>query len=260
MDGDQPVTLRDVEFAAASSAELAVMGCGWVLFVLTIVGCDSPGDDEGADTDRAEQTSDRDAGSGGDAGRAKTAYGLPLPPSTEHVRRYDGSVEVETRMSIDELVAFYRRRLVDYEILRPTKWKLRIVGLRDFMPSIRGHEYGPLVYLTYLPRRRRPRPAPPRGSAEEESAGEKGGRAEEADAPAESAPSTGGGSVESTLIGPAGQPHEKGEPVRLKTPDGELLAPGAKWGEPYTPPEGSPLHKPMYRSNFGEPFGEWKLP
>lgn len=51
--------------------------------------------------------------------------------------------------------------------------------------------------------------------------------------------------------------YEPGEPVDFRLPTGELLAPGAIWGEPYTPPPGSPLANPRYKSNHGKPFGEW---
>ena len=50
---------------------------------------------------------------------------------------------------------------------------------------------------------------------------------------------------------------KKGAPVELTTRTGDLLAPGAKWYEPYTPPPGSPLDKPRYKGNFGTPFGKW---
>jgi len=48
-----------------------------------------------------------------------------------------------------------------------------------------------------------------------------------------------------------------GELVDFKLPNGEELAPGARWGEPYTPPPGSPLAAPRYKSNHGKPFGTW---
>lgn len=51
--------------------------------------------------------------------------------------------------------------------------------------------------------------------------------------------------------------YEPGEAVDFRLPNGELLAPGAVWGESYTPPPGSPLAHPRYKSNHGKPFGEW---
>lgn len=48
-----------------------------------------------------------------------------------------------------------------------------------------------------------------------------------------------------------------GDPVDYRMPDGELLAPGAVYGEPYTPPPGSPLADKRYKSNWGKPFGTW---
>ncbi len=48
-----------------------------------------------------------------------------------------------------------------------------------------------------------------------------------------------------------------GDPVHFTMPDGQDLAPGAVYGEPYTPPPGSPLANPRYKSNWGKPFGSW---
>jgi len=48
-----------------------------------------------------------------------------------------------------------------------------------------------------------------------------------------------------------------GDPVHFKMPDGQELAPGAVYGEAYTPPPGSPLANPRYKSNWGKPFGSW---
>ena len=48
-----------------------------------------------------------------------------------------------------------------------------------------------------------------------------------------------------------------GEPVHFTTPDGQELAPGAVYGEAYTPPPGTPLANPRYKSNWGKPFGSW---
>lgn len=48
-----------------------------------------------------------------------------------------------------------------------------------------------------------------------------------------------------------------GDPVHFKTPDGQELAPGAIYGEAYTPPPGTPLAHPRYKSNWGKPFGSW---
>jgi hypothetical protein len=48
-----------------------------------------------------------------------------------------------------------------------------------------------------------------------------------------------------------------GDTVHFKMPDGQELAPGAVYGEAYTPPPGSPLADPRYKSNWGKPFGSW---
>lgn len=216
-------------------------------------GCD--GESSSTEVDVGpEQTASADVDTGTDAEDddeidKRSAYGLPFPPKVRGVGRYDSAVEVTTEMDLEELAEFYKTRLVDYEILKPDDERLKVVGLREFMAEIEGHRYGPVTTLRYYPSRQEVG-GPDAGASGQSDAkavagsGESGGRG-----------ATGGG------VGGSGSiDREPGSPVELKTPDGELLAPGARWGEPYTPPEGSPLDHPRFESNFGTPFGEWEAP
>ncbi len=213
----------------------------------------------GCDGERERQTSAStdvepaapDAGS--DAGQKREAYGLPLPPAVDRVERTDTMVEVETSLSVDELASYFERKLTDYEVFRLGDAKLEVVGLRSFMPAIRAHQVGPLTKVTYIPSREPPEPKQMADTGV-------GGSSER-----ESALSEVGSTRSRVLLGPSAggsgpQPaREPGTPVEVRTEDGELLAPGAEWGEPYTPPPGSPLDKPRFESNFGLPFGEWHM-
>lgn len=243
-------------------AYLVTVGLAACLAVTATAGCRSGDDDAGQQAER-QTRQEEDAGEAPeqqDMDEKRNAYGLPLPPKYTNLRRYEGSVQLQTEMSLDELVEFYEARLVDYEILRPQGWKLRIVGLREFMASIKGHKYGPVVTLNYLPAREKPEP---KGLAEADAGhgGGSGTRRAGRDG-REREPRI---NTKSTAQHWAKEFHgnggrQDGQPVRIRTPEGELLAPGAVWGEPYTPPEGTPLHQDQYRANFGRPFGEWSLP
>jgi hypothetical protein len=169
--------------------------------------------------------------------RMREAFGLPFPPEVAYVKKGDNFVEVGTRLSVDELEAYFKERLVDYEFIRPGKRHLRILGLRSYMPSIWIFYHSPRtpVAVRYV------RPAPPAG---------------------QSAPGGLDTVASNHATGSAKRArhhHKKGAPVNLTMPDGTPLAPGARWGESYTPPPNTPLNKPRFRANFGKPFGEWIL-
>lgn len=180
--------------------------------------------------------------------REREAFGLPLPPDAIHINRTDAYVRANSFMKLAELEAFYKARLVDYEFLYPQSAipdahrlrELHIIGLRSFMPSITirhtGGKHGS-AELDFRPAQ----PPPAKFIAPEPSA-----------APSSQTPTPG--------IASEQRRREKGMPVLDRTPTGELLAPGARWGEPYTPPEGSPLHTKRNRANFGRPYGQWKTP
>lgn len=171
------------------------------------------------------------------------AFGLPLPPRVVEVVREENHVFVKTDMRLKELEAFYKKNLIDYEVLLVGS-TLRAIPLRDGMPWVRvARPFGPRhpLHVTYI---HADAVAPPplqtaSGEPLEGEALRKELERRRKPLPKERIP-------------------RKGEPVMLRTPSGELLAPGARWGEPYTPPPGSPLDKPRNRYNFGQPFGEWR--
>lgn len=234
------------------SVEACLLGvCSLWLVVGLGAGCDREAPSKEADVGERE-TSSPDVDTGTDAGDdevgKRSAFGLPFPPKVRGVGRYDDAVEVTTEMDLEELAEFYKTRLVDYEILKPGDDRLKVVGLREFMAEIEGHRYGPVTTLRYYP-------------GEQKVGGPDVGGSDQADGTAVVESRESGGSEAGGGLRGAGEiDRERGSPVELRTPDGELLAPGARWGEPYTPPDGSPLDHPRFESNFGKPFGEWDAP
>lgn len=155
--------------------------------------------------------------------KVRQAYGVPVPPEVVYLKEMDDFIEVGTRLRLDELRSFFEERLVDYEFIERDKNSLRLVGLRSGMPTIWIDQGLSTLPVKVLYVRQAPKPA-------------------EGEAKAEPKPMP-----------------RKGEAVDNRLPNGELVAPGARWGEPYVPPVGSPLHQPRYRANFGKPFGTWVL-
>jgi hypothetical protein len=206
------------------------------------LACESDEPDEPKPAEEQETKQDSDVAASGeqqdDLAKNREAFGLPLPPQVTTIDRSDDRVRVVTTLSLDELDEFYKSRLQDYEVLRPPQ-KIRAVGLRDYMPEIYGRRYAGTVRLFYTARKETPE-AQADGADRQDDSDEKS--------------SADGAQASNTK--PLYK-REKGELVRDRTADGELLAPGARWGEPYTPPPGSPLHKDRYRSNWGKPYGEW---
>ena len=197
-----------------------------------------------------------------DADRPRQAFGLPLPPEYDAIRQEEQRVRVTTSMDLDELEEFYAGELVDYEILRPGD-RLRVEPLRTHSARIEAsHFRGPASHVVVNYRR------PPQQESsfyqrppidepdDEESEDDAQDRQEVADAQPQQPRRMAGPEVVGER--PGWLDDIKGEPVELRTPDGELLAPEAKWGEPYTPPEGSPLDEPRFQHNFGRPFGDWR--
>lgn len=173
--------------------------------------------------------------------RRSTAFGLPLPRRVRHIEERPGYVVVHTDLNIRQLHTFFKENTPpEYELLK-TGYKLQLVGLKDFQPEVTAaHIMGQRspVRLVYRSIRRAPNAQydelTPEGRSKLEAqkrAALKRNR--------ESRPT-------------------RGAPVELRTRSGALLAPGARWFEPYIPPKGSPLDKPHLRSNFGRPFGAWQ--
>ena len=217
--------------------------------VLGVVACADESADreenEGAretnGADQSEQTKPSINGAD-DMSQHREAFGLPLPPKVKDVHRLDDSVDVVTTMSLDELEAFYKSRLQDFEILRPPQ-RIRVLGLRDYQAEIYGRRFAGTVQLHY-------RKTPPKPTDE---------KADDSGAD-DSKASSSTNSTDDRRASNESKPTWKlrhGDPVTERTADGELLAPGARWGEPYTPPPGSPLHKKRFESNWGKPYGTW---
>lgn len=153
----------------------------------------------------------------------RQAYGLPLPPDVTEVRQGPNFIEVGTKLRISELEKFFKSRLVDYEFISAGPTDLRIVGLRSTMPRIYVFQRAPRIPVAV-------RYVQQTGALEREQRA----RAE--------------------LEEP-----KPGQQVKATLGNGKPLAPGAVYGEPYTPQPGDPLFKEKYRSNFGKPFGTWVL-
>lgn len=168
------------------------------------------------------------------------AFGLPLPPRVLTIKRSKYRVTLTTDMSLAELELFFRKALPDHEVFR-VSGTVTAVPLRDTLPRIKAkRSHGPLyprevtyditpdikdtvqVYMATPSKSKDPR----RDLKEAR--------------------------VISTTKAPT-----PGMPVTTRTASGALLAPGAVWGEPYTPPPNSPLHSERNRYNFGRPYGDW---
>lgn len=206
---------------------LATAGCG-------SCGNSSSTPEGGPQESAAASQVGADGGTAVTAAAPREAFGLPFPPEVITVREYPQRVVIDTKLSLDEVESFYKSRLVDFEFVRPKKTHLRVVGLRDYMPSVwatpRGRRWAPTTVRLYPPKQRK-----------DDVVENKGKSVIGAD-----------GAITRNDSKP-----RKGDPVTLTTEDGELLAPGARWGEPYHPPPGSPLAAKRFRANWGEPFGEW---
>lgn len=195
-----------------------------------LLGCGECGEPESPRDSVADQGSVEvsDAREGEDKERLREAFGVPLPPEYESVDLFDAYAKVWTKLSLDEVRSFYESRLVDFETVREGSQKIYFYGLHEHQPDITARQRASRFNTEILIR---PKP--------------------ERDPPAVSASGfrrTDDGRVE---------PPEKGTPDETTLPSGEKFAPGARWGEPYTPPAGSPLADPRFKSNWGKPYGEW---
>ena len=167
----------------------------------------------------------------------REVFGVPLPPRVRSVSRRAREVWVETDMDMDALERFYKEALQrkDFEVVRVLD-SLRIIGLRPMTAFvrasyIRGNRSN--VRMLFVPSHKLNTSKAPQGAGA--GAAAQGPRAPE-----------------------RSSSQDAGQPVRLKTPDGQLLAPGAVWGEPYYPPPGSPLHKREFKANWGLPLEKWQ--
>lgn len=153
----------------------------------------------------------------------RQAYGLPFPPEVLSVRQGSSFIEVGTKLSVSDLEKFFKGRLVDYEFVRPSPNDMHIIGLRSTMPRILVTARGVRdpVAVRYV---------------------QQIGALERQKAPVQAQPKPKPGQRVETTLG-----------------DGRQLAPGAVYGQPYTPKPGDPLYSERHRANFGKPYGQWIL-
>ncbi len=223
-----------------------------VLLMVALGGCRSSEEPAPDPAESVEEDDEQELASA--EAKPREVFGLPLPPEYIAIRTEDYRARVTTRMSLEDLEAFFDSRLSEHETLL-TDRNLEIVPLRPHLPSASASHFGGRrsnVIVTYsLPADVTTMEARP-PVAEKEEQGDRviiAGR--DADSPRPG---------QRPQIGerPDWLDDLQGQPVNLRTDDGELLAPGARWGEPYIPPEGSPLHTRGNEPNFGRPFGDWR--
>ena len=150
----------------------------------------------------------------------KRIFGLPVPDGAFSHFTIGDDEAVLVKAKLETIKYFYQKNLVDYEIVEQDQ-RIFIIGLRSFMASAKIYSYTNRIQSPLIIKF-----SPAKTKFEIEEIRQKHSR-------------------------------KKGSEVKLRTKTGELIAPGARWKEPYTPPVGSPLHKERYRSNWGKPFGDW---
>ncbi len=234
------------------------------------IGCDCG--EEAIDDEPVEETeevADEEPEAGDELDEV---FGLPVPADHRMIREQKSWVRVSTEMDLEELAAFFRHHVVDAEIVEADN-RLEVVPLRPQSPtataSHRTTTNSPLV-INYRQSRSPAAGQIQRPPVDEVADGEEDGASADDESDEDrggdglavlddvDGESVGGGDLPSLGERPDWLNDIKGEPVEITTDDGELMAPGAKWGEPYVPPEGSPLHQERFRHNFGRPFGDWR--
>jgi hypothetical protein len=206
-------------------------------------GCGSEGESDGSAGEKKVVKDDQKSGDQASSmTQRREVFGLPLPPSVVSIEEKGPRVHVKSAMSLEEIGAFFKTRLTDYELLEPRN-QLRLIGLRDYMPEIYAYGSGDYTFVVYRPAATAEKQAQKSPDGDDSKDGANEG-------------STSSGATASRK--PINQ-RRQGEQVLDRTSDGKLLAPGARWGVPYTPPPGSPLDKKRNRSNFGRPYGQWVL-
>lgn len=235
--------------------------------VLMVAGCQcesDPGDRDRAADERAapdQQGADQDE-------EIEEIFGLPAPADHNVVRRQDTWIQISLESSLDDVEQLFADHVVDAEVVR-TDREVRIVPLRPHTPRAEAsydRGTGSPVVIDYRQPRDGGIPVPPVSEETEEDADDDAeqDREDDRDELAIGEIGVDGGDADSDFQLPdIGQQPDwledvQGQPVEITTREGEKLAPGARWGEPYTPPEGSPLHQERFRHNFGRPFGDWR--
>lgn len=220
-----------------------------ILLLLLTLSC--RGEEEGLEPEtNEEERSESEEGEERSMAEKREVFGLPLPPEYLSIQREELHARVATKMNLDELEAFFATRLQDYEVLR-VGVRLQVLPLRPYSPSIDAYHFGGRrshVVVNYrLPLDQTSREREEKEQQEFQALVERA-RAEKGNPPRR----------RNQGERPEWLDDLQGQPVELRTEDGQLLAPGARWGVPYTPPKGSPLHTPRNIHNFGRPFGDWR--
>ncbi len=235
----------------------------WMIWLLVGVvgaamvgGCQS--EDESLDREVSEgegRSDDEETDSSEEHEEVGELFGIPVPSNYVTLRMGEGEAQVVVEKSLEELKAFFQREAVDYEVIERPPRHLALVPLRSGMGGLEARRL-----------RSRDIPVELRYREEMPQLGEYQEQQQEVEERRRQTAEVSGEEIVRQRQRQARFMRQsrvqfiernRGEPVELETEDGELLAPGARWGEPYTPPEGSPLDDERYRANFGRPFGEW---
>ncbi len=206
------------------------------LFFALHLGCSGCEEDTQPPTEKSEEVVEDEAPDAAIEEQPREAFGVPFPPEVQEVAMNDYQARVRTTLSRDEVKSFYDLRLTDFEFVEETYQISRYYGLHEHQPDIeifqRAPRYDTRVVIRPKPEQVEHYPKSTFGPLPE-------------------------GADENEVV-ESGKPR-RGQSVKTVTRTGEELAPGAKWGEPYVPPPGTPLAHPRYKSNWGKPFGEWTL-
>ncbi len=241
--------------SATTGIPVGIRVAATALMLSVVVACSS-GDDGEADepdvVDQAEHSEADDPSGESD----EEIFGLPVPSDYRRIQDGQRRVKITVHRSFDDIEDFFRDRVVDYEIVRLEN-AIRLEPLRPHSPQVTISRYAGDRSPLLIDYRR------DRSPAERVRRNLPGTGDDDADEADESDRQAAGSSADAGPQ-PYGPNHAewldqvRGEPVELETSDGEKIAPGARWGEPYTPPEGSPLDSPEFRHNHGRRFGDWQ--
>jgi hypothetical protein len=225
-----------------------------LLVVLTVmVGCRSGEEPEPqVEIEPEEEVVEEDDEDARHREEVSELYGLPMPPDYFHVQRQNYRIRVSTDLDVEEVAEFFEDHAVDAEVFR-SGGRIEVLPLRSQSGRATAYNYGGRNGYTVIDYRRPPdraRAQAQEPEQEQERSAEEIRVASMTREDAEPVPIT-----QPQL--PVWVAQKKGEPVEARDDQGNLIAPGARWGEPYIPPEGSPLHNERYRHLWGRPYGAW---
>ncbi len=227
-----------------------------ILFALSlVVGCRSAEEPEPqVEVEPEEEIVEEDDEDARHRAEVSELYGLPMPPDYFHVQRQNYRIRVSTEIPLEEVAEFFEDHAVDAEVFR-SGVRVEVIPLRSQSGRASAYNYGGRNGYTVIDYRRPPDRVAARASADEQDHRmQRDPEKERIDAmtrvDADPVPIT-----KPQL--PVWVAQKKGEPVEARDERGNLIAPGARWGEPYIPPEGSYLHNERYRHLWGRPYGAW---